>query len=39
MSDSDSKEDYFEQSSDEWMDMINDQSFLELLDQSECHNP
>ena len=33
MSDSDSKEDYFEQSSDEWIDMINDQSFL---DQSEC---
>ena len=30
MSDSDSEEDYFEQSSDELVDMINDQSFLEL---------
>ena len=35
MSDSDSEEDYFERSSDEWVDMVNDQSFLELLDQSE----
>lgn len=35
MSDSDSEEDYFEESSDEWVDMINDQSFLELLEQSE----
>lgn len=35
MSDSDSEEDDFEQSSDKRVDKINDQSYLELLDQCE----
>ena len=35
MSDSDSEEDYLEQSNDEWVDLINDQSFMDLMDQSE----
>lgn len=35
MSDSDSEEDYFEQSNDEWEYLINDQSFMDLMDQSE----
>lgn len=34
MSISDS-EDPFDQSTDEWMELCNDQSFMELLDQSE----
>ena len=35
MNDSDSEEDYFEKSNDEWEDLINDQSFMDLMDQSE----
>lgn len=35
MIDSDSEEDYLDKSNDEWVEMVNDQSFMELLDQSE----
>lgn len=35
MSDSDSEDDYFEQSNDEWEELINDQSFMDLMNQSE----
>ena len=28
-------EEYFDTSTDEWVKMVNDQSFFELLDQSE----
>ena len=35
MIDSDSEEDYLDKSKDEWVEMVNDQSFMELLDQSE----
>ena len=35
MSDSYSEEDNFEQSNDEWEDLINDQSFMDFMDQSE----
>jgi len=35
MSDSDSDEDYFEDGNHEWVEMVNDQSFMDLIDQSE----
>ena len=35
MIDSVSEEDYLDKSNDEWVEMVNDQSFMELLDQSE----
>ena len=35
MIDSDSEEDYLDKSNDQWVEMVNDQSFMELLDQSE----
>ena len=35
MIDSDTEEDYLDKSNDEWVEMVNDQSFMELLDQSE----
>ena len=36
MSNSDSDDFLVDQSTDEWMEICNDQSFMELMDQSEC---
>ena len=35
MRDSDSDEDYFEDGNHEWVEMVNDQSIMDLIDQSE----
>ena len=35
MRDSDSDEDYFEDGNHEWVEVVNDQSFMDLIDQSE----